>query len=163
MERTSPHFLHFTTPITERTCVLTSGIRSVWVLSAWEKERERESAGHEDRASLLHERFFVSHARTREAPMPSRSFSSTCISLSNVAGTCTWIYASVLVQRRAHTLVLVRFIADRRWCIVSCVSIVCFSFSLPPIDRRFPPSSSVFLSPALLTNAGYNSIAGHDS
>lgn len=90
----------------------------------------------------------------------------------------------VLLARKRSIRILVRFTADRRWCIVSYVSIGIFSLpraTVPSSDRpSFPPAPpfpppppprralSLFLSllrsftPAALTNAGYNSIVGHD-
>lgn len=107
----------------------------------------------------------------------------TSASLSSVrkrtllCAVCMWIYALRPARTRAFFFILVRFSADRRWCIVSigiCSLFLSFSPRTTLSLRRLLPSCppprfpslalSLFRSFALavLTNAGYNSIVGHD-
>lgn len=144
----------------------------MWILSAhMSVPRPKAVLRHEDRASLLHEYLFVRGAH-------AGAFLRSC---------AREFTSCVLLARKRSILILVRFTADRRWCIVSYVSIGILSLpraSIPSSARpSFPPALSfpppsppprrtlsffLFLSlfrsftPAALTNAGYNSIVGHD-
>jgi len=83
---------------------------------------------HKDRASLLHEHecFFVRSAHTR-----TRSFAPSC---------AREFTSCVLLARNRSILILVRFTADRRWGIVSYVSIGISSLPRAPISSSARPS-----------------------
>lgn len=111
-----------------RACVMLLFVHHMWISSVY--ATKGSFTRHKDRASLL-------------LLCPVRAFLRSC---------AREFTSCVLLARKRSILILVQFTVDRRWCIVSYVSIGIFSLphaSIPssarpsfPLAPPFPPPSS---------------------